>query len=295
MSPHEHGLRGAARSDTRRADALRFFMRILCCLTRDLASSLALNAFLPALERHSVRVVLAEQVGRTPSSEASQRRELRTAEQTWPILALFPLVERAALSDNGKRNLTFAEVQRLRGIPVDVVANLNSAGGLDFVKAFAPDLILSIRYGTVLKAPVIGIPPLGVLNLHSGILPVYRGILPTFRAMMNEDAEIGCTLHYIRDGTIDTGDIVAIRRRPMRRERSLLRNVLDHYPPGIEMIRSALETLEQKGELPSSVQQHGVAAYYTYPTAQEWDEFTRRGWRVADPSDLHEVMLSYMG
>lgn len=270
-------------------------MRILCCLTRDLASNLGLNVLLRALARHTLRVVLAEQVGRTPAEEPPQRRELRIAEQVWPNLALFPLVERAAQSDRGDRNLTFTEIQRLRGIPVETVANLNSDAGLDLVRGFAPDLILSVRYGTVLKAPIIAIPPLGVLNLHSGILPAYRGILPTFRAMMNEDVEIGCTLHYIRDASIDTGDIVAIHRRPLLRARSLLRNVLDHYPAGVEMIRSVLETLEKGGRLSSSVQQHGAAAYYTYPTAEEWDEFTRRGWRVADPSDLHEVMLSYMG
>jgi methionyl-tRNA formyltransferase len=270
-------------------------MRILCCLTRDLASNLALNVLLRTLSRHTVRVVLAEQVGRTPVDEPPQRRELRIAEQTWPNLVHFPLVERAALGDSGNRNLTFTEIQRLRGIPIDVLANPNSAAGLDFVKSFAPDLILSVRYGAILKPPLIGIPPLGVLNLHSGVLPAYRGILPTFRAMMNEDADIGCTLHYIRDGGIDTGDIVAIHRRPLRRERSLLRNVLDHYPPGIEMIGGALEVLEQGGALSSSIQEHGAAAYYTYPTAQEWDEFTRRGWRVADPSDLQEIALSYMG
>jgi len=269
-------------------------MRVLCCLTRDLASSLALNAILPALEHHSVRVILAEQVGRTPVSEAPQRRELRIAEQTWPSLALFPLVERAALSDNGKRNLTFAEIQRLRGIPVDSPGDPNSGVGLDLVRSFAPDVILSLRYGAIIKAPVLGIPPLGVLNLHSGILPAYRGILPTFRAMMKEEAEIGCTLHYIRDASIDTGDIVSIHRRPVRRERSLLRNVLDHYPPGIDMVRRALQTLEQGGQLSSSIQHDEHAAYYSYPTAQEWDEFTQRGWRIADPSDLQEVMLSYM-
>ena len=53
------------------------------------------------------------------------------------------------------------------------------------------------------------------------------------------------------------------------------------------------QTLEQGGELSSSVQQRGEGTYYSYPTAQEWDEFTRRGWRVADPSDLQQVMLSY--
>lgn len=270
-------------------------MRILCCLNRDLASNLALNLLLPALARHTVRVGLTEQVGSTPADEPRQRRELRIAEQALPNQTLFPLVERASLGDGGQRNLTFAEIPRLRGIPVDSLANPNTGPGLDFVQSFAPELILTVRYGAILKAPVIGIPSRGVLNLHSGILPAYRGVLATFRAMLNNATEIGCTLHYIRDASIDTGDIVAIHRQPLQREQSLLRNILDLYPPGIEMLSSALQTLEQGGELESAVQQHGAGTYYSYPTARDWDEFTRCGWRVADPSDLQQVMLSYVG
>ncbi|HEY2399440.1 MAG TPA: formyl transferase [Steroidobacteraceae bacterium] len=270
-------------------------MRILCCLNRDLASNLALNLLLTTLARHTVRVGLTEQVGRTLADEPRQRRELRTAEQTLPNLALFPLVDRAAQGDSGRRHLTFAEIQRLRGIPVATLADPNGAAGLEFVQSFAPDLIVTIRYGAILKAAVIAVPKLGVLNLHSGILPDYRGVLATFWAMLNEASEIGCTLHYIRDASIDTGDIVAIRRRPLEREQSLLRNILGHYPVGIEMLCDALRTLEEGGELTTSFQNRSEGAYYTYPTAQQWDEFTRRGWRVADPSDLEQVMLNYSG
>jgi methionyl-tRNA formyltransferase len=270
-------------------------MRILCCLNRDLASNLALNLLLPALVRHTVRIVLTEQVGRSPVDEPHQRRELRIAEQILPNLTLFPLVERAALGDTGHRNFTFTEIQRLRGIPVDSLVDPNRAPGLDLVRSFAPDLILTIRYGAILKADVIGLPPYGVLNLHSGILPAYRGVLATFRAMLNQESEIGCTLHYIRDASIDTGDIVAIHRQPLQRERSLLRNILDLYPPGIEMLCSAVRTLEQGGELPIIIQERGAGTYYSYPTGSEWDEFTHRGWRVADPSDLQQVMRSYAG
>jgi methionyl-tRNA formyltransferase len=270
-------------------------MRVLCCLNRDLASTLALNLLLPALARHTVRVGLTEQVGRIPADEPRQRRELRIAEQLLPNLTLFPLIERAGLGDSGHRNLTFTEIQRLRGIPVDSLVDPNCVAGLDFVKSFAPDLMLTIRYGAILKADVIGIPPLGVLNLHSGILPAYRGVLATFRAMLNQETEIGCTLHYIRDASIDTGDIVAIHRQPLQREQSLLRNILGLYPAGIELLCSALRTLEQGGELSLSVQQRGAGTYYSYPTSQEWDEFTRRGYRVADPSDLQQVMLSFAG
>jgi methionyl-tRNA formyltransferase len=270
-------------------------MRILCCLNRDLASNLALNLLLPTLARHTVLVGLTEQVGRTLADEPRQRTELRIAEQTFPNLALFPLVERASLGDSGRRYLTFAEIHQLRGIPVASLSDPNRAAGLEFIQSFAPDLIVTIRYGAILKAPVIAVPKHGVLNLHSGILPAYRGILATFRAMLSQATEIGCTLHYIRDAGIDTGDIVAIRCRPLQREQSLLRNILNLYPAGIEMLCTALQTLEHGGDLSSSVQQRGEGNYYSYPTAQEWDEFTRRGLRVADPSDLEQVVLSYMG
>lgn len=267
-------------------------MRILCCLNRDLASNLALNLLLPALAPHTVRVGLTEQVGRAVANEPWQRAELRIAEQILPNLTLFPLIERATRDDTGHRHLTFGEIQRLRGIPIEILADPNGGPGLDLVKSFAPDLILTIRYGAILKAGVIGIPPRGVLNLHSGILPDYRGVLATFRAMLNQESEVGCTLHYIRDAGIDTGDIVAIHRQPLQ-ERSLLRNILDLYPPGIEMLRRALQILEQGGELPTVAQQRGEGAYYSYPTSEEWDRFTRGGGRVADPSDLQQLLLRY--
>ena len=269
-------------------------MRILCCLNRDLASNLALNLLLPALAHHTVRVVLTERVGSLRTDEPRQRRELRIAEQALPNGALFPLVERAALPDNGRRHLTFTEISRARGIPVDPLSDPNGEAGLQFVRAFAPDLIVTIRYGAILKAPVIAVPGYGVLNLHSGILPAYRGVLATFRAMLAGEAHIGCTLHYIRDPSIDTGDIVGIRLIPLQRDESLLRNTLAVYPAGIQMLCAALETLQQGRPLPSTIQHPGEGTYYSYPTQQEWDEFTRRGWRVADPSDLERIMSKYM-
>ena len=74
-------------------------MRILCCLNRDIASSVALNLLLPAFAEHQVRVGLTEQVGGASSHTADHpdRRDLRIAEQTLPNDVFFPLIERAGL------------------------------------------------------------------------------------------------------------------------------------------------------------------------------------------------------
>jgi len=270
-------------------------MRILACLTRDLASSLAFNRLLPALTGHDVLVVLSERIGAAQAlqAEPAARIELRSAEQSLPNDVFFPILERAGLPDTGSRYLSFGELERLRGVPTVSLPNANAPAGLESIRRFAPDLIVTIRYGSILKSAAIAIPRHGVLNLHSGLLPAYRGVLATFRALMNGDAEIGCTLHYIQDATIDTGDIVGTHTIPVRRERSLLWHVLALYPGGIGLLAAAIGDIAGGRSPPRIPQSAGAGAYFSYPTPDEWVEFARRGWRIADPSDLAEALALY--
>lgn len=271
-------------------------LRILCCLNRDLASNVALNLLLPSLAGHEVRVGLTERVGRvaTPADEPFARQELRAAEQAFPNEVLFPLLDATERPAVPGRYLSFREITRLHGIPVEALNNPNTGDGLEQVRAYAPDLLLTIRYGAILKAPVIEIPRLGVLNLHSGVLPDYRGVLATFRALMNGDSEIGCTLHRISDGTIDTGGILGIARAPVDRARSLLWHVLSVYPPGIAMMADAVRALAAGTSLDAVPQSRAEGRYFTYPTADEWHEFGARGWAVAHARDLQEIAARYV-
>ena len=91
----------------------------------------------------------------------------------------------------------------------------NSADGMAALPACDPDLFLSVRYRRILKSAAIEIPLHGVSNLHSGLLPEYKGVMVTFWAMLNGEEEIGCTLHTIVDGTIDTGPIIGLSKTPV--------------------------------------------------------------------------------
>ena len=268
-------------------------MKILCCLNADVVSNAALNLLLPALVPHDVRVGLTTRIGAASQygDEPFPRRELRAAEQLLPLEVIFPLIERAA-QPNDARYLTFAEVERARGIPVRPLPNPNVGDGLAFLEAFAPDLILSIRYGAIFKAAAIAVPRLGVLNLHAGLLPAYRGVLATFRALMAGEREIGCTLHYITDGTIDTGPAVSQARVAVDARRSMFAQVLSLYPPGVALMADAVARLDAGERLEAHIQSGG--SYYSYPSADEWDEFLRRGWRVSDASDFRELYGKYL-
>jgi methionyl-tRNA formyltransferase len=56
--------------------------------------------------------------------------------------------------------------------------------------------------------------PLGFTNVHPGKLPWYRGRSSVHWAIINNEGELGVTVHLMNDG-IDTGDILVQRTLPI--------------------------------------------------------------------------------
>jgi methionyl-tRNA formyltransferase len=155
------------------------------------------------------------------------------------------------------------------------------------------DLFVSIRFGRILGNEALGLPRRGVLNLHSGLLPQYRGVLATFRALLNGDAEIGCTLHWIDSPGIDIGAIVETARMPVAREHSLLWHILALYRPGARLIVNAIRQLERGEPVIGTPQDPSAGAYYSFPTEDDLIRFTALGWRLFDREDVWELLESY--
>lgn len=79
----------------------------------------------------------------------------------------------------------------------------------------------------ILRAPLLALPRLGVLNAHMGVLPRYRGMNVAEWAAW-ENGPLGATLHWIDPG-IDTGRIIStvpVARQGLR-DVATLRNAVD--------------------------------------------------------------------
>ena len=266
-------------------------MRILCCVNRDIESNYALNLLLPELTRakHTTRVILSEHVGNQKAPAAIGA--LRSVEQTIPNAMLFPLVSRCVPLSG--RSLTFDELHSYCDGAQLRAVNLNAAEGIELLDSFAPDVVVTIRYGHILRDRAIGHTKHGVINLHSGLLPQYRGILSTLYAMANGDADIGCTLHWIVDPGIDSGPIIAIARRPVEQGRSLLWHILSLYPLGVPLIVEALRRLTSGEPVPRQAQTSLGGTYRSTPTATDVDALTARGIELFDADDLREMFTRF--
>ena len=172
---------------------------------------------------------------------------------------------------------------------------INTDEGHQLLASTQPDLIISIRYGKIIKDPIIAIPKYGVINLHSGLLPAYGGILSTLHALNANENEVGCTLHYIDSADIDTGAIINSGSIAVNSSRSLFWHVSQLYPIGMRMIVEAVQTIVHQGALSSYQQDSKQQGYFGLPEAQHFEQLSKRGIPVWEPDDLMPLYTQYLG
>lgn len=99
-----------------------------------------------------------------------------------------------------------------------------------------------------------------IINIHTSMLPRYRGRHPVDWAMENMEPEIGITIHYIQDGTIDTGDIILQDSVPYHGEGydTVMDNICKKVPA---MLLAAIKQIEQ-GCVYRRKQNNELATYY---------------------------------
>lgn len=247
-------------------------MNITLLCNRDLPSHIALSQLIDGLAEHNLSIFISEKVGAD-----------KTLPEPLMELAAF---ERQLLMDGRPSFEQLAESAgcSLQGF-VDLDNKVNSPEGVARIAATEPELIISVRFGLIIREAVIAIPKQGVINLHSGLLPDYRGVMATFRAMQNNDSQIASTLHYIQDGGIDNGDIISISAIPLNSQHSYLLNVINLYAGGCRQILNAVSSLCAGEALITHPQDH-YASYYSFPSQSELDAFAAAGGRLFDAAEI---------
>ncbi len=67
---------------------------------------------------------------------------------------------------------------------------------------------VTVAYGKIIPEELLGLPKLGVINIHPSLLPKYRGPSPIQTALLNGDKETGVTIMQV-DAQVDHGAILA--------------------------------------------------------------------------------------
>lgn len=139
------------------------------------------------------------------------------------------IVERTAPSDS-----TLREFAEQSDITVRRPQRVNDPDFVAWIQSLEPRLNISMSYDQILRKAIIESAPLGFINCHAGKLPYYRGRNVINWAIINNEPEVGLTIHYMDEG-IDTGDIILQRVLPIEWE--------DTYETVLEKVRGAFPGL----------------------------------------------------
>ncbi len=135
----------------------------------------------------------------------------------------------------------------------------NSNEGLALIKAIAPD-VLAVNVLNILRKPILEIPKVATVNIHTGILPQYRG-LDSRRWAILDGGSVGVSAHLVDEG-LDTGEIL-VKRELELQPGDTIKKVTDrnYYTNKWQVFIFALLKV-QRGELRGIKQQNHQGKQY---------------------------------
>ena len=104
--------------------------------------------------------------------------------------------------------MPLAEACRLRGIPCEIVKDVNGPAWAAAMQRSGAELIVTFHFDQILSAEAIAAAPLGGINVHAALLPLHRGPVPTLHALLDKEPVFGVTVHRLTP-RIDAGAVLA--------------------------------------------------------------------------------------
>jgi len=96
------------------------------------------------------------------------------------------------------------------GIGILDPERVNEPAAVASLAALRPDLFVVCDYGQILSRELLGVPPLGGINLHGSLLPRHRGAAPVQWAIREGDAVSGVSVIHMTPA-LDAGNVIVAR------------------------------------------------------------------------------------
>ena len=160
-----------------------------------------------------------------------------------------------------------------KNIPVYVTDKMNNEKSVSVIRNWKPDLIVVSGWYHIIKEEILGIPPKGIIGLHTSLLPQYRGGAPLVWQMINGEKKAGITLFYMDHGT-DTGDVIGQREVAIEEEDDIGTLYQKVGKKGIELLQNYIpqiaENVAPRKQQPD-VCGGGAEQYRVYPQRKAED------------------------
>jgi folate-dependent phosphoribosylglycinamide formyltransferase PurN len=180
------------------------------------------------------------------------------------------------------------DMRTLYKVPVIGSMDVNSPETMAQIRAWQPDLVLSLYLNQLITQDVINLPPQGTLNIHPALLPRYRGLFPYFWVIAAGETETGITTHCV-DEKFDTGELLLQEKVPIEPTDTITSLYYKCSAVGTDMLVEAIN-LVTAGNPPHISQDNSQASYYSWPKPADQRRFRQQGGRYGSIFELWKYM-----
>ena len=163
-------------------------------------------------------------------------------------------------------------------VPVFRCSSMNQPQAHEYLKTLQPDIILNMRTRNIYKAPVLGIPRLGCVNVHHGLLPENHGLMCDLWAWA-EGRPAGFTVHWMNE-KIDDGLIIERREVPTAGLRSYLDLPYRSSLVEADCLTGVLRRLAREGKAGGTPNRCATINFTRTPTPTQIVAWRRKGLKL---------------
>ncbi|MBN1504465.1 MAG: methionyl-tRNA formyltransferase [Candidatus Eisenbacteria bacterium] len=146
-----------------------------------------------------------------------------------------------------------------KGVRILQPENVNLEGPITELTALAPELIIVVAYGAILRKPLLSLPSSGCINLHASLLPRLRGVAPINWAIILGERVTGVTTMWMNE-KVDAGEIIFHREVPILPEENAGELTERMAAVGSELLSETLKAVA-RGTAPRLPQDISLASY----------------------------------
>ncbi|MEM7332034.1 MAG: methionyl-tRNA formyltransferase [Chloroflexota bacterium] len=127
------------------------------------------------------------------------------------------------------------------------------------IRSWAPELIVVVAFGQILRSHVLDLPQYSCINVHASLLPRWRGASPIQHAILAGDAETGVTLMQMDVG-LDTGPMFVKATTPVEPQETAASLHDKLAGLGAMLLRDKLGDIVN-GRIPATPQDDSLSTY----------------------------------
>ncbi len=171
------------------------------------------------------------------------------------------------------------------GLSTRRVRNVNHSETIAAIREFGPDILLSYSCPYKIQKPILDIPTIGCLNVHSSLLPAYAGICTYIHVLAHGEKTTGISIHEMLE-KFDSGRIVNQASVNITPGISVLGLFSELSKMAGPMMVHSIDQIFQAGRIEGADQDLSFRTYFGEPSRADISRLRKNGYHLIKINEM---------